>query len=469
MSELEYIYNNFKSTIVELTNNRELIEKYLIPSDKTRDVSKMFVRDTKLSLSHLLMFMIMPRAASCQSELMAFYGGMGMEVPTKSAFSIKRNLISHELFPFINAGLLDSFYRTSLPKRWKGQFIIAVDGTTLSMPRGARFETLYGYSSSMKENSMRVPTARAIVLSDVLNHQILDIRLDKYGSYEAEIAYEAISSLPDYIRNNAIFIFDRVFISSWFMTALQNMEVQYVMRCRRGQAKAIDNFWNNSLTHQDVHISMSSAAWYAKGRARYDKNGITPDKRRPVFVHLTKSMLPDGEYEVICSNVFGIKLSAAQAYRLYGLRWEVETAIGIEKNEWQIEIFSGYSRNAILQDIYCKVISHNMCSMATMVANKRLKVKRSRSKANGKKPQKPPLSKKRHYNVNLNMALCNLRQFIIKIATDRIKLRILIIRYIRDMCRYYEPVQKDRHNDRNFRAYKINGKYATYTNFARVI
>lgn len=469
MNELEYIYNAFKGAIVELTRDRGLIEKYLIPSDKTKDVSKMFVRDTKLSLSRLLMFMIMPRGGSCQSELMAFYGGMGMEVPTKSAFSIKRKLVSHELFPYINAVLLDSFYRTSLPKQWKGKFIIAVDGTTLAMPRGSRFEALYGYSALAQNNSLRVPTACAIVLSDVLNHQILDISLDRYGGYEAEMAYRAIMALPGYIRDNAIFIFDRVFISSWLLTALQNMEVQYVMRCRRGQSNEIDKFWDDRLTHRDIQISMSAPSWSAKGRARYEKNGITPDKMRPVFVHLSKAKLPDGEYEVICSSVFGISLSATQAYRLYGRRWEVETAIGIEKNEWQIEIFSGYSRNAILQDIYCKVISYNMCSMATMVANKRLKVGRRKREASGKKSVSPRARKKRRYKVNLNMALCSLRQLVIKIVTGRIKLHILVVRYIRDMCRYYEPTEKDRHNERNFRSYKTHGKYATYTNYARVI
>ena len=97
------------------------------------------------------------------------------------------------------------------------------------------------------------------MLSDVLNHQILDIRLDSYGGSEAEMAYGAIRALQAYIRDNAIFIFDRVFISSWFITALQNMEVQYVMRCRRGQSNAIDKFWDNSLTHRDIQIPLSSS------------------------------------------------------------------------------------------------------------------------------------------------------------------------------------------------------------------
>ena len=476
MRELEYIYNALNGMIVDLAGNPNLIEKYLIGSKQHGDVSKMFVRETKLSLSRLLMFMMMPRAGSCQSELTYFYGGIEMEVPSKSAFSMKRKLVSYKLFPFINSVLLDHYYMTSMPRKWKGKFIVAVDGTTLTMPRGERFEALYGYSTWEPDKSLRVPMARAIVLYDVLNHQIIEIRLDKYGSYEAEMAYETIMSLPDYIRNNAIFIFDRAFISSWFLTVLQNMGICYIMRCRRGQSKAIDNFWNNRLSSQDVLISMSSVSWYTKGRERYDKNGITPDKRRPVFVHLSKSKLSDGEYEVICSSLFGIKLSAAQAYRLYGRRWEIETAIGIEKNEFQIEILSGYSKNAILQDIYCKIISYNICSMAMMVANKRLKVRskrrtvsNKRQTVSNKKPLRSSVKVIRRYKLNMNMALCYLKQLFVKIVTDSIKLHALIVRYIREICRYYEPVHKNSHNRRVFRAYKSHGKYATYTNYARVM
>lgn len=179
--------------------------------------------------------------------------------------------------------------------------------------------------------------------------------------------------------------------------------------------------------------------------------------------------MPNEEYEVICSSVFGINLSAAQAYRMYGRRWEAETAIGIKKNQWQIEIFSGYSRNAILQDIYCKVVSYNMCSMATMVANKRLKVQRRRQTAIGKKSVKLHGRKSCRYKVNQNMDLYNFMQLVIKIETDKIKLHTLIVHYIRDICRYYEPTEKNRHNERILRSYKTHGKYATYTNYPRVI
>lgn len=464
MKELESIYNAATDKIVELSSNRTLIEKYLLTKDNEKNVSKMFVRDTKLSLSRLISFMIMPRGGSNQSEIESFYNGIGIEPPTKSAFTIKRSLISYRLFPYLNGELLDQFYRTNLAKRWKNKFIVAVDGTTLTMPRGARFESLYGYATVVQDKSLRVPTARVIVLTDVLNDKILTVELDKYGSYEAETAYHAIANLPTYIKDNAIFVFDRLFISHWFLTVLQNMDIQYVMRCRRNLSNAIDEFWDGNHSSRDIQLSLSRSAWSVKTRARYERAGITPDQTRPVFVHLTKSELPNGDNEVICSRIFGCKLSAAQAYALYGRRWRVETMIGIEKNEWKIELFSGYSRNAILQDIYCKIISFNLCSMAAKIANRKLKVNIHKKKSCLSN------AKSGHcYQINLNMALYNLRLLFMQIVCHRIKMHVLLVRYIKEISRYYEPEADGRSNERNFRTYKTRGKYATFTNYASVI
>ena len=468
MKQLEYIYNTVFSKIVELTQHREVLEKFILKSDTNKEPSRVFVRDTRLSLPRLLTFMIMPRAKSNQSELEIFYNGLGIKPPTKSALSISRKRISPDLFQFINNKLMDCYYREMPVKKWKNKFIIGVDGTTLTMPRGARFEPLFGYATLAQNKSMRVPTARAIVFTDVLNKQILSIKLGTYGSHEPDMAYEAITELPDYIKDNAIFIFDRLYISSWFLNVLQNLNIQYVIRCRHNFSNSIDEFWENGQSHADTLISVSETAWKTKTEARFVKAGITPDKYRPIYVHLTKSKLPNGEIEVICSRVLGVKISAAQAYYLYGLRWEVEIAIGIEKNEWQIEIFSGYSKIAILQDIYCKMISYNLCSMAVMEADRKLKIniavqKKSHGTVKGNKMEN------KHYQVNINMALFNFKYMMIRLFSRRTKPHIVLLEFIRIIGRYYEPVIPHRTNSRRYKSYKTRGKYATYTNYARAI
>lgn len=104
-----------------------------------------------------------------------------------------------------------------------------------------------------------------------------------------------------------------------------------------------------------------------------------------------------------------------------------------------------------------------------MVANKRLKVNSRKLTVTDKKSVRSHTRMVLRYKVNMNMALYNLKQLVIKIAPDSMKLHILIVRYIRDLCRYYEPDRENRHNERNFKSYKTSGKYATYTNYARVI
>lgn len=467
MTKLEYIYNASISKIANLTQDRNKLEKYIIPPEG-HDTSKLFVRDTTLSLSRLLSFMIMPRAESCQSELETFFNGIGVSTPTKNAFSIKRKFVSPEIFRFLNREVADDFYQRPNLKKWKGKYIIAVDGTTITMPVGSRFESLFGSAVFSQNTSSRLPTARAIVLMDVLNNQILDIRLDQYGSHEPDIAIAAIMALPQYILDNAIFIFDRLYLSYWLLTVLQNNNIQYVIRCRHNFSPVIDAFFGNKKKSEDVQIKPSSTAWSRKTAKRFENMDIKPEQCRPIFIHLTKSKLPNGDNEVICSWVAGVKLSAAQAYQLYGRRWRVETAIGMEKNEWQIEIFSGYSKIAILQDIYCKVLSYNLCSMATMVANKKLQQHMSRTKS-----AKADNSETKHsnnlYRVNVDMALFCFKRLVIQSVKGKLKLHTIILRYINEVCHFYEPYRPGDSYPRSFIRHKTSGKYATYTNYARVL
>lgn len=468
MTNLKYIYNASISKIVGLTENRNELEKYLICTDKMRDRSKLFVRDTPLSLARLLSFMIMPRAGSCQSELEFFYKEIGYQVPSKSAFSIKRKFISPDIFLSLNTAILDDFYRQPNTKKWKGQYIIAVDGTTLTMPVGSRFESMYGYAKVPKNDSSRLPTARAVIIMDVLNNQILKIHLGQYGSHEPELALEAIKTLPEYILQNSIFIFDRLYLSSWLLTILQNSGIQYVMRCRRNFSPAIDEFFESKRKSCDVKLEPSRISWEKKTSDRFDKMGIAADQHRPLFVHLTKSELPDGNMEVICSWTKNIKISAGQGYALYGRRWGVETAIGAEKNEWQIEIFSGYSKLAILQDIYCKIVSYNLCSFAVTEADKKLQKHFSKS---GSQKDSDRVSGHRNtrHRVNVNMALFLFKKLLVKIVSNKKTLHSLILRYVDEISYFYHTYSPRDSLPRLFATHKAHGKYVTFTNYARVL
>lgn len=274
--------------------------------------------------------------------------------------------------------------------------------------------------------------------------------------------------LPDNILQNSIFIFDRLYLSSWLLTILQNNGIQYVIRCRRNFSPKIDKFFDNNKKHGDVLLRQSRVAWHNKTYDRFNKMGITPDQHRPLFLHLTKSQLPDGSMEVICSWTKNVKISSAQAYTLYGRRWDIEIAIGFEKNEWQIEIFSGYSKNAILQDIYCKIISFNLCSMAASVANKKLHRRLSQD-THKNRATKSSAHTVHQYRVDVNMALFNFKRLLVQIIRHKKSLHTLLLKYIEEVCLYYEPYRPKSSNPRVFVIHKARGKYATFTNYARGI
>lgn len=187
------------------------------------------------------------------------------------------------------------------------------------------------------------------------------------------------------------------------------------MRCRTHFNSEIDAFFKSALKEKDVKFDVSSAAWRNKTERRYERMNIKEGDRRPLYLHLTKSRLGTGETEVIASSVFGIRLSARQAYVVYGHRWGVETVIGQEKNQEQIEIFSGISMQCILQDFYAKILSHNLCQLAAGAADKKVNARcRKQCKDKGVTPD----GTAHRVHVNMNLALYEFRYYCIKLLCE---------------------------------------------------
>jgi hypothetical protein len=88
--------------------------------------------------------------------------------------------------------------------------------------------------------------------------------------------------------------------------------------------------------------------------------GIKRCKTSTTKVRLIRVKLPSGEDEILLTNLSSKELNLQEAYELYGLRWGVETAINYLKNVFKLGIFSGYSKQAIYQDIWCNLICQNL-------------------------------------------------------------------------------------------------------------
>lgn len=492
MTTLGTIINKFDNEIVRLGQDRELLEPFLIEGKTGASKKTLFTRNRVFDLSTLIYFLITPRAASMPVELEEFFKNHCLLAPTKSAISQRRRNISHDVLIYLNNNLLSDYYsHQARIGRWKGLLILAVDGTTITMPRGARFESLFGYASTSRTDR-KVPTARVVYIVDAISHIIVAAVIGRYDDDETSLAMEAIKTLPDYLANNSIMLMDRLYLSYVFCSALNDMGIQYVMRARRNFNPDIDKFFGSKNTEEDMLIRPTLTSINTKISKRLKTWNLDASVLRPLTLHLTKSKLPGGDTEVIISNVWSVHISAAQAYRLYGQRWGVEVVIGQEKNEEQVEIFSGYSKECILQDFFAKIITHNITQIATNEAVRWNKTRRgSKStetgKTKGKGRAKPDAAKdnnahphaKSHTTAsvivkeqaNMNIGLYLVKKFISAFHMSRSKRgRFKAIRdLVLEMSRFRFRVIPGRHFARIPISYKSSGKYYTATNYRRVV
>lgn len=463
MSNLEYIYNNFNSELVSFEQDHSKLEKYIINIPEQSSKERFFIRKRSLGIKELLSFMIMPRAESLRAELEDFAIMSQTKAVSKSAFSQRRNNISSDILVDLNKSLINVYYNSPLPRKWKGRYLIAVDGTTVSMPRGKRYEKMFGIARNSQSKEGR-PTARSVFVVDALNHVVLASALVDFDSDEPTVAWELISRLPQNILNQSIFLFDRLYPSSWLLTLLYNNSIQFVMRCRTNFSPEIDRFFDSPRVYEDVKVEVSATAWTLKTKKRYEKMGISLENQRPLFVKLSKSKLSTGETEVIISSVFGIRISAMQAYRIYGCRWGVETVIGEEKNEEQIEIFSGRKKDFVRQDFFAKIISHNLIQISANSAQHRI---RTRQRKTGRITQKTSERRPPEMKVNMNLALYYFRLYCVRLLEEPTS--VVLTKFLDVIAMNVVPVIPGRHFPRVFIAYKLRGKYATFANYARVI
>ncbi|GHT19542.1 hypothetical protein AGMMS4957_04030 [Bacteroidia bacterium] len=124
--------------------NPEVRGKYICsPEDFTRN------RDLPFSTVVRMILNLMKRSLSI--EIHSFFSYLGhLTSVTKAAFCMQRAKLQPEFFEAWNKVLVDSFYKNygENAKRWNGFILMAIDGTTLSLPNTKALRALYGSSGN---------------------------------------------------------------------------------------------------------------------------------------------------------------------------------------------------------------------------------------------------------------------------------------------------------------------------------
>ena len=329
-----------------------------------------FTRKRKMTFSEIVLFILSGFKTSTQVALNRFFhDSLEKRSPlSQQALSKARSHFDHSPFEF--------FFRDQVSRRFSGEHeirllhgfqVFAVDGSDVALPDTPKLLEAFG-GTGRKASS---PTAKISLLYDVMNDFIVDAAIDRAGSSERGFAVKHMEKLSSFDNDiKKLLIFDRGYPSAELISELETRGYYYLMR--------VKSKWN-----LDVDKVLQDSIVELKGKTK---------------LRVVKFQLPSGETETLISNLF--ELAFDKFPELYFKRWPIETKYDVLKNKLELENFSGYTKNVILQDFWSTMYLSNMASVAKEEANATIREER-KDKVN-----------RYEYVANLNQVIATLREYL---------------------------------------------------------
>lgn len=424
-----------------------VIEDSDIKSLFTRNSSD-FTRNRKLPLEKIIGMLINLPKRSLSIELQSFFENLEQSdiSCTKVAFSLQRTKLKPLFLKFWNDLLVKSFYAFygSNVKRWEGFRLLAVDGSNINVMNVPEVLDHFGSADNQFGG---VPMARGMQIHDVLNDIAVWGDIFPRSNSENSIIASNIRHLPA----DSLTLFDRGFPAFSLMYLLANEESprHFLMRCKTTFSNEVKEFVDSNKTSAIVIMYPS-----AESIERLRENGYIVSKRTGIKVKILKVKLVDGEIEVLLTNLFDKKFTSKKISKLYFMRWKIETTYGKQKNQMQMEIFSGHRVLCIEQDYAASLFVSNLESIIEKQCEQDL--------------QKISATRFYEYKINRNISWAFLKNRILKLFIQSnnsleilMELKCLFLKNI-------EPVRPGRNAPRILPKRK-RGKYQTFTNYRRAI
>ncbi len=411
---------------------------------------KDFSRKRKLSFKRVVVFLINLPRKSLSIELGNFYeqlGSSALESCTKSAFSQARKKLKWEFFSLWNKEFVKSYYKEKVIKTWQGHTLIGIDGSTGSLFNDKKGEIATHFGNMSGSIMSRILNGIDVLNGITIKATIFPVRESEMG--EAKKWVKCFKDEFPYLAS-PLLLLDRGFAGFAFAWLLQEAGLDFVVRYPVGFNGMVKDFIAGEEQDSIVEWKISRDAL-----RELKASGYEVDNKVSLKVRLVKVLLDTGETEVLVSSLLGQNQYAHEDFKaLYFLRWGTEIKYDYWKNKAQIELVSGHSVKAIMQDFHATIFTSNLNCLLIEGCENQVKLINE--------------TRKMDYAVNKNVSLGFLKGRIVKLfllpQPEKIieQLKLLFIKHL-------EPIRPGRKNKRNFKAHNINGKYMTLTNYRRAI
>jgi hypothetical protein len=339
------IIEELKQFISLVNEHPEVLEEFTTNN-------RAFTRERKLTFPRLVLLIGKLCKKTLSVELDKFFEELDIKLScTVSAFTQQRQKLQPLFYKAWNEILLLSYYYhyETIVKRWKGYRLIAVDGSNVSLVNTTALQDHFGGQSNQQCSFVQ---AKTMYCYDILNGLTLSARMEPYRTGELPMAYANI----DKLQSDMLMIYDRNFFN-FKMMALHlwhKPEVKFVIRAK-DSSLVVRSFIQSKAVSAIVHLTATPSAI-----AELPKSGYKADKNTMIKIRLLRVELPHTT-EVLATNLWEEDGHAHSEFKkLYFKRWTIETHIGVQKNIFQLESFSGLTVQSVLQDFHATVFSNNL-------------------------------------------------------------------------------------------------------------
>jgi hypothetical protein len=408
-----------------------------------------FIRDRKLPLERVIGILINMPKRSLSIEIQDFFNSLEKqsECVTKAAFSIQRTKLKPVFFHVWNQCLVTWFYHyyQDKVKLWRGFVVQAVDGSSAYLLNKEEINDHFGTHANQHTS---VPMARIMQIQDVLND--ITIRGGIFPIIRSE--QSIMASWVSDLYKDSLTLFDRGYPGYALMYLMINQESarHFVIRCKLDFNKEVKAFVKSKSNSEIVILKPSG-----KAKATLLENGYVVNSKTTIKVRMVKIKLSTGVTEVLLTNLYDEELYKVADFKyLYALRWKIETSFDKQKNQQQMEQFSGHRVICIEQDYGACLIVANLQSLIEKQCENYLEKINSRREL--------------CYKINKNVSWGSLKYNIVKLFLEE-RPREILERLQVAFERNIEPIRPGRHNPRIKKRNRLNGKYQTFTNYKRAV
>jgi len=301
-------------------------------------------------------------------ELLEAIDGPQEAFVTASALSQARAKLRHTAFIELNELCVREFYaKCPCVRRWRGFVVMAVDGSTVALPRNLALASAFGGMKPHKGDFR--PKARVLERYDVLNHVSLQALIAPYKKGERTLLKEH---------------------QEWDLAQATGLEAQHVITLYDRGFAALNLLRHHAQTATPFALRLPARWWkiarafVASGDRETEFELRTGKETHCLRLVRVETHRPD-EPAVLVTNLLDREAYPAEDFaELYALRWGVENGYKLLKCRAQLEAWSAKTEEGIRQDFHAKVMTLSLSAALSAGNDERIRTQSGRAVDSGK-------------------------------------------------------------------------------------